>query len=74
MVKILLWTATVAVLVSLVSAFLAIVFGCSCKEDLLSFAQMLLSWPVVSGGVTIGVGSAFGNEIRLILGRLGKTT
>jgi|WetSurMetagenome_2_1015567.scaffolds.fasta_scaffold521873_2 hypothetical protein len=39
-------------------------------ENMLKLTQLLLSWQVVAGGLTVGGASTFGEAIRGVLGRL----
>jgi hypothetical protein len=68
MTKALAWVAIVALILSLGSTFLAIWLQVPAKGDLLRLTELLLSWQVIAGGLAIGGGSTFKEEIKKLLG------
>ena len=72
MVTALAWVAIVALIVSLVSTLIAIWLQVPAKGDLLRLTELLLSWQVIAGGLAIGGGSAFSEQIIQLLGRAAR--
>jgi len=59
----------ISLMLSLVLTFIEILGQFPHKEDLLELTGLLLSWPVITGAVTIGAGTAYRDEIRGVLER-----
>ena len=60
----------ISLMLSLVLTFVEILGQFSHKEDLLELTGLLLSWPVITAGVTIGAGTVYNSEIKDLLGRV----
>jgi formate hydrogenlyase subunit 4 len=69
MTKALAWVAMVALIVLLTSTLVAIWLQLAPKDDLFRLTQLLLSWQVIAGGLVIGGGSTFSQEIKHLLTR-----
>lgn len=59
----------VSLMLSLVLAFVEILWQFPHKDDLLQLTGLLLSWPVITAGVTIGAGTVYRDEIKGVLQR-----
>ena len=72
MAKALAYVAIIALIVTLGSALLTIWLRLTSKDDLLKLTQLLLSWQVIAGGLAVGGGKTFKQEIKGLLGRIAK--
>jgi hypothetical protein len=66
----LVWVATLAVLISLVSTWCSIYQESNTAEDFLKLTEILLSWKVIAGGITLGFASRYKDKIATLLDRL----
>ena len=66
------WVAIVALTLTLGSTLLTIWLQLAPKGDLLRLTELLLSWKVIAGGLAIGAGSTFREEIKGLLMRVAK--
>jgi len=64
------WVAIVALILSLGSTLITILLQVPAKGDLLRLTELLLSWQVIAGGLAIGGGSTFSQEIKHLLDRV----
>jgi len=72
MAKILGGVALLALIVTLAFTLLEIMKEPAPTADLLKLTQLLLSWPVIAGGVGMGAAATFKGEIRGMLSRIAK--
>jgi hypothetical protein len=70
MTKALTIIALLSLIISLSSTIIAIWFQLAPKDDLMQLTEHLLSWQVIAGGLAIGAGHTFGNEIKSLIDRL----
>ncbi len=71
MAKILGVVAIVALSVTLVLIILTIWMEINSATQYLELTQALLSWQVIAGGLAVGAGNTFQNEIAALLRKLG---
>lgn len=60
--------AIAALILSLLATLTAIWLQLPAKGDLLRLTELLLSWKVIAGGLAVGGGSTFKQEIKKLLG------
>ena len=72
MAKALAYVALVALILTLGSTLLTIWAQLKPKDKLLKLTQLLLSWQVIAGGLVVGGGKTFQQEIKGLLGRIAK--
>ncbi len=72
MAKALAYVALVALILTLGATLVTICAQSEPRNDLLKLTQLLLSWQVVAGGLVIGGGTTFKEEIKGILKRMGS--
>jgi hypothetical protein len=72
MTKALAYVALVALILTLGSTLLTIWAELKPKDDLLQLTQKLLSWQVIAGGLAVGGGKTFSQEIKGLLSRIAK--
>lgn len=73
MAKALAYVALIALILTLGSDLLAIWLQLEPKDELLKLTQLLLSWQVIAGGLVVGGGKSFQQEIKGLLGRIAKS-
>jgi len=64
--------ALVALILTLGSTLVAIWLQLPPKDKLFDLTKLLLSWQVIAGGLAVGGGKAFQQEIKGLLGRIAK--
>ena len=69
MTKVLGIFALLSLIISVSSAIIAIWFQLTPKDDLLQLVEKLLSWEIIAGGLIIGAGHTFKNEIKKLFER-----
>ncbi len=67
MAKALAYVALVALILTLGSTLLAIWLKQEVRKDLLDLTSHLLSWQVIAGGLVVGGGHAFKDDIKTLL-------
>jgi len=72
MAKALAYVALVALILTLGSTLLTIWLQLNPRGDLLNLTKLLLSWQVIAGGLAVGGGKTFQQEIKGLLGRIAK--
>jgi len=72
MAKALAYVALVALILTLGSTLLTIWLQLNPRGDLLNLTKLLLSWQVIAGGLAVGGGKPFQQEIKGLLGRIAK--
>ena len=72
MAKALAYVALVALILTLGSTLLTICAQLPSKDDLLKLTQLLLSWQVIAGGLTVGGVKTFNQEIKALLMRIAR--
>ena len=72
MAKALAWVALVALILTLGFTLLAIWLQVEPKDELFNVTKALLSWQVIAGGLAVGGGKTFQQEIKGLLGRIAK--
>ena len=70
MTKALAIVALLSLIISLSSTIIAIWLQLAPKDDLMQLTEHLLSWQIIAGGLVIGAGHTFGNQIKSLLERL----
>lgn len=70
MTKALAYVAILALILSLGATLITIWLQVPAKDDYLRLTGLLLSWPVIAGGLAIGGGSTFSQEVRQLLNRV----
>ena len=72
MAKALAYVALVALILTLGSTLLTICAQLKPKDELLKLTQLLLSWQVIAGGLAVGGGKTFNQEIKALLMRIAR--
>ena len=70
MAKALAYVALIALILTLGSTLLAIWLRLTSRDDLFKLTQLLLSWQVIAGGLAVGGGKTFQQEIKGLLARI----
>ena len=70
MAKALGYVAIMALILTLGSTLLTIWLQMKPKDELLKLTQLLLSWQVIAGGLAVGGGKTFKDEIKGLLNRI----
>ena len=70
MAKALAYVALVALILTLGSTLLTIWLQLNPRGDLLNLTKLLLSWQVIAGGLAVGGGNTFKEEIKGLLKRI----
>ena len=70
MAKALACVALIALILTLGSTLLTIWAQLNPKDELLKLTQLLLSWQVIAGGLAVGGGKTFKEEIKGLLKRI----
>ena len=71
MTKVLGWIAIIALVVTLGLTIVTIWMERPSAAQYLELTQALLSWPVIAGGLAVGVGSTFYEQIKAMFAKLG---
>jgi hypothetical protein len=69
MTKALAIIAVLALIISLSSTIIAIWLQLAPKDDLMHLTEQLLSWQIIAGGLAVGAGHTFRQEIKKLLSR-----
>jgi len=72
MAKALAYVGLVALILTLGSTLVTIWARLESKDELLKLTQLLLSWQVIAGGLAVGGGKTFNQEIKSLLGRMAR--
>ncbi len=66
------FVALIVLIVTLGSTLIGILTGWLPTDKLMEFTRLLLSWQVIAGGLAIGGGKTFQQEISGLLTRIAK--